>query len=100
MIRTLIATLLLATAAPLVAQPLPTPTPAPSGKPHFLPTVPKAVAEIRDAALADNYAWDLVEGLTTEVGQRMGGTEAEATASGRAAASRSAAVRDRVMACA
>ncbi|WP_309661588.1 M28 family peptidase [Sphingomonas sp.] len=80
MIRTLIATLLLATAVPLVAQPLPTPTPAPSGKPSYLPTVPKAVADIRDAALTDNYAWDLVEGLTTEVGQRMGGTEAEARA--------------------
>ncbi len=41
----------------------------------------KAVAAARDAALADDtVAWDIVEGLTTEVGQRMAGTEAEARA--------------------
>ncbi|MEO6582198.1 MAG: M20/M25/M40 family metallo-hydrolase [Sphingomicrobium sp.] len=80
MTRTFLAALLIATAAPLAAQPLPTPTPARSGTPSYLPTVPKAVADIRDVALADNYAWDIVEGLTTEVGQRMGGTEAEARA--------------------
>jgi len=34
---------------------------------------------LRDAALNDDHlAWDLVEGLTTEVGQRLAGTEAEA----------------------
>ncbi|HEX5183937.1 MAG TPA: M20/M25/M40 family metallo-hydrolase [Allosphingosinicella sp.] len=34
---------------------------------------------LRDAALAgDHVAWDIVEGLTTEVGQRLAGTEAEA----------------------
>ena len=38
------------------------------------------VAELREAALKDDYAWDIVEGLTTEVGQRMAGTEAEARA--------------------
>jgi carboxypeptidase Q len=38
-------------------------------------------AELRDAALAgDTIAWDFVEGLTTEVGQRQAGTEAEARA--------------------
>jgi carboxypeptidase Q len=38
-------------------------------------------AALRDAALAeDRVAWDLLEGLTTEVGQRMAGTEAEARA--------------------
>ncbi|MEO5612476.1 MAG: M28 family peptidase [Sphingomicrobium sp.] len=78
--KRIVAALLLATSAPLASQTLPTPTPAPSGKPHYLPTVPQAVAAIRDAALADNYAWDIVEGLTTEIGQRMGGTEAEARA--------------------
>ena len=78
MTRTLLAALLVATASPLTAQTLPTPTPAPSGTPSYLPSVPKAVADIRDAALGDNYAWDIVEGLTTEVGQRMAGTEAEA----------------------
>jgi carboxypeptidase Q len=36
-------------------------------------------AALRDAALQDDHvAWDLVEGLTTEVGQRLAGTEAEA----------------------
>ena len=29
---------------------------------------------------ADNYAWDITEGLTTEVGPRLAGTEAEARA--------------------
>ncbi|PTQ10341.1 peptidase M28 family protein [Sphingomonas oleivorans] len=37
-------------------------------------------AEIRDAALQDDVAWDITEGLTTEVGQRLAGTEAEARA--------------------
>ncbi len=36
-------------------------------------------AALRDAALRDDIvAWDIVEGLTTEVGQRLAGTEAEA----------------------
>ena len=38
------------------------------------------VATLRDAALEDNHAWDIAEGLTTEVGQRLAGTEAEARA--------------------
>ncbi|MEO8454645.1 MAG: M20/M25/M40 family metallo-hydrolase [Sphingomicrobium sp.] len=39
------------------------------------------IAELRDNALAnDHYAWDIVEGLTTEVGQRLAATEAEARA--------------------
>ena len=33
-----------------------------------------------DAGLKDDVAWEIVEGLTTEVGQRQGGTEAEARA--------------------
>ena len=33
-----------------------------------------------EAGLKDDTAWDIVEGLTTEVGQRQGGTEAEARA--------------------
>ena len=75
-----LAAFLLITAAPVAAQPLPTPTPAPSSKPSYLPTVPKGIAAIREAALADDYAWDIVEGLTVEVGQRLGGTKAEARA--------------------
>src|SRR5438477_11136292 len=36
------------------------------------------IAALRDNALEnDHYAWDVVEGLTTEVGQRLAATEAE-----------------------
>jgi len=80
MIRPFFAAALLASVAPLSAQSLPTPTPAPSGPPLYLPTVLAPVAALRDRALDDHYAWDIVEGLTTEVGQRMGGTAAEARA--------------------
>jgi len=45
-----------------------------------------SVAALRDAALQDDLAWDLTEGLTTEVGQRLAGTEAEARARDWAAA--------------
>jgi carboxypeptidase Q len=38
------------------------------------------VAQLRDAALADTLAWEITEGLTTEVGPRLAGTEAEARA--------------------
>jgi len=39
------------------------------------------VAALRDNALDnDHYAWDVVEGLTTEVGQRLAATDAEARA--------------------
>ena len=39
------------------------------------------IAVLRDNALAnDHYAWDIVEGLTTEVGQRLAATDAEARA--------------------
>jgi hypothetical protein len=37
-------------------------------------------AELRDAALQDDLAWEITEGLTTEVGQRLAATEAEARA--------------------
>ena len=66
MIRTIAAAALLATASPLFAQAIPE---------------PDKVAVLRDAALEkDEYAWDIVEGLTTEVGPRLAGTEAEARA--------------------
>lgn len=38
------------------------------------------IAELRDSALRDDLAWDITEGLTTEVGPRLAGTEAEARA--------------------
>lgn len=68
--RCLILASLLAASAPAIAQPAPAP----------LPPVPGQVAALRDAALKDDYAWDITEGLTTEVGQRLAGTEAEARA--------------------
>jgi hypothetical protein len=48
-----------------------------SAKPDPKANTPEA---LRDAALSDDVAWDLTEGLTTEVGQRLAGTEAEARA--------------------
>jgi hypothetical protein len=69
MIRTFAAALLLSASVPAVAQ-----APAP-----FPPVDPK-VAALRDAALNDHYAWDITEALTTEIGQRLAGTEAEARA--------------------
>ena len=63
---------LTALSAALVAQTPPPPAPI---------AVDRTVAELRDDALAnDAYAWDIAEGLTTEVGQRLAGTEAEARA--------------------
>jgi hypothetical protein len=62
--------MLLAAAVPAVAQ----------ERPPSLPVVPANVAALRDAALGDNYAWSITEGLTTEVGQRLAGTAAEARA--------------------
>jgi len=70
----LIAAALLASAVPALAQ-------------QSIATLPPAVvtdpriAALRDNALEnDHYAWDIVEGLTTEVGQRLAATDAEARA--------------------
>jgi len=69
MVRSLVAAALLAAAPPLAAQV------------QASPMVDAKVASLRDAALdRDEYAWDIVEGLTTEVGPRLAGTEAEARA--------------------
>jgi hypothetical protein len=44
-------------------------------------SIRERAAELRDAALnGDTLAWDITEGLTTEVGPRLAGTEAEARA--------------------
>ena len=71
--RSLLAAILIAASVPLAAQ-KPTPPPVPPV------AVEPAVARLRDAALNDNYAWDILEGLTTEVGQRIAGSAAEARA--------------------
>ena len=69
MVRSLLAAALLAAASPLAAQI------------HVSPAVDPKVAGLRDKAMdGDHYAWDIVEGLTTEVGPRLAGTEAEARA--------------------
>jgi hypothetical protein len=69
MFRPIIAASLLAATSPIIAQV------------HFSPLVDPKVAVLRDEALTgDHYAWDIVEGLTTEVGPRLAGTEAEARA--------------------
>lgn len=41
---------------------------------------PDPMTALRDSALKDEVAWNIVEGLTTEVGQRLAATEAEARA--------------------
>ena len=68
--KTLLAALLLTSSATGFAQQPATPAALVDAK----------VAALRDAALKDDYAWDITEGLTTEVGQRLAGTEAEARA--------------------
>src|SRR6476659_4969878 len=72
--RTIFAALLLASASPALSQQSIASLPPPV-------LVDPKVAELRDNALNnDHYAWDLTEGLTTEVGQRLAATGAEARA--------------------
>lgn len=66
--------------AALTASALSTPTLAQRTPPPPPAQVAPEVDRLRDAALTDTVAWDIVEGLTTEVGQRLAGTEAEARA--------------------
>jgi hypothetical protein len=61
-----------ATPFPLLAQ-----LPAPANVP---PMNLRPAADLRDMALQDDLAWDITEGLTTEVGPRLAGTPAEARA--------------------
>lgn len=41
---------------------------------------PQETARLRDAAMTDSLAWEITEGLTTEIGQRKAGSDAEARA--------------------
>ncbi len=66
--------------AALAASALPLPALAQRAAPPPAPAVDGQVAALRDAALKDDVAYDIVEGLTTEVGPRLAGTEAEARA--------------------
>ena len=64
--------LLVLAAVPSLAQQAPPPPPV---------LVDPGVAALRDDALQnDRYAWDITEGLTTEVGQRLAGSDSEARA--------------------
>jgi hypothetical protein len=55
--------------------------PAPAlASPAVSPEVLEQAAQLRDAALEDDGAWDWVEGLTTEVGPRLAGTPGEKAA--------------------
>lgn len=45
--------------------------------PAFAQSASTQVETLRDAALEDDLAWEITEGLTTEVGPRLAGTEAE-----------------------
>jgi hypothetical protein len=69
MIKALMTAALLASAAPALAV-----------QPRSAPPIDPRVAALRDAALNDQYAWDIAEGLTTEIGPRLAGTAAEARA--------------------
>ena len=72
--RTILSALLLAAASPGLTQTSITTLPPPVA-------VDPKVAALRDNALDnDHYAWDIVEGLTTEVGQRLAATGAETRA--------------------
>jgi hypothetical protein len=70
--KILISAILLASiASPAITQPAPPPP----------VLVSETIAALRDDALAnDRYAWDITEGLTTEVGPRLAGTDGEARA--------------------
>ena len=70
-----------ALAACFARSPPPRCSPSPPPRRRRRSPVDPMVAALRDAALDDDhYAWDITEGLTTEVGQRLAGTEAEARA--------------------
>jgi hypothetical protein len=69
MFRSLVAASLLSAASALPAQV------------HQSPLVDPKIAAMRDAALiGDQYAWEITESLTTEIGPRLAGTDAEARA--------------------
>lgn len=72
--RIAFAALLAAAALPVLAQTPPAP-PTPAER-----EADARVGELRDAALGDELGYKITEDLTTEVGQRLAGTEAEARA--------------------
>lgn len=71
MTRYPVAALLAAAALPAFAQTAPAPPPVD-------PSALERIRPLREAALQDEIAWDFTEDLTTEVGPRPAGTQAEA----------------------
>lgn len=67
-------------AAALLAGALALPATAQRTAPPPAPAIDPTIIALRDAALKDDVAYDIVEGITTEVGPRLAGTEAEARA--------------------
>ncbi len=63
---------------PLMAQP--TATSAAEEKPSLSLAQAKNVDRLIDKSLDDGLAWEILESLTTEIGPRLGGSEAEARA--------------------
>jgi len=63
------------TIAPVFAQPA-----SDQAAPSLSDAQMRNVDRLIDKALEDNLAWDILESLTTEVGPRLGGSEAEARA--------------------
>jgi hypothetical protein len=84
MIRPALLAAALAAPLPVLAQAAPqVPTTPTITRPRATPvgvTVDPAVAVLRDKALADDLAYSIVEGLTTEIGPRPDGSPAEARA--------------------
>jgi carboxypeptidase Q len=73
-------TKLLLTALAASAVTLPIAASAQRAVPPAATPVDSGVARLRDAALKDDTAWNIVEGLTTEIGPRPDGSAAEARA--------------------
>jgi hypothetical protein len=68
-------------AATLAAQTAPSQAATPTATPTTLsPKSIDAATQLRERALADDTGWKVVESLTTEVGPRMAGSEADARA--------------------
>lgn len=67
-------------ATALSGAPLPFVAMAQRVAPPLAPAADPKVEALRDAALKDDVAYDIIEGLTTEIGPRLAGTEAEARA--------------------
>jgi hypothetical protein len=72
-----VAGLLLGCGAMAQTAPSPVPTPARRHVPPEAVPVDPAIAALRDRALTDGAAWTLVSDLTTELGPRMDGSQAE-----------------------